>query len=174
MEEVLFGVRGRDEGDVHVSAVSWESGLWFGHEAWCDAVLAAEGFDDVFEEAGAVGHAADLAEFQRGFEDSWAGFGVPAFDVAVELAAGVVDAVVVGLVVDGAGEGVAEHAFGQGLQVGGDVSFEEGGGRGGVCGCGGGEGRVLGGTKLEEFILGWCESVNVVRMEWDGIVYLLP
>ena len=38
---------GRDERDMHVSAVPWQALSGFGHEAWGDAMLDSECFDDV-------------------------------------------------------------------------------------------------------------------------------
>ena len=49
VKEVLVG--GVDDGDVHMAAVSGEALARLGHEAGRYAVLAAEGFDDVSENA---------------------------------------------------------------------------------------------------------------------------
>ena len=109
VEEVLAALV--DERAVHVAGVSGEPFARLGHEAGGHAVFGAEGLDDVFEEGGAVCHEADVGEFEGGFEDAGAGLGVPAFDRDFESGAIVEDLVVVFLVVDGAGERVAEHAF---------------------------------------------------------------
>lgn len=70
-----------------MAAVPGEALDGFRHEAGRDAEGGAKGFDGVFEETGAVGHARDFAVFERGFVDAGAGLGVPAFDVDVEFLA---------------------------------------------------------------------------------------
>jgi hypothetical protein len=73
---------------VHVAAVAGEAVARLGHEAGRDAVGGGDGFDGVFEEGRAVGHAFDVAEGEGGFEDAGPGLGVPALDVGVEFLAG--------------------------------------------------------------------------------------
>lgn len=109
-EEVRSGLLVH-EGDVHVPAVARQALAGFGHEAWRDAVLAADVLDRQLEQRGAVGHLPDLPVLQRGLVHARPGLCVPAFDVAAEFGARVEHAVVPVLVVDGAGQRVAEHAF---------------------------------------------------------------
>lgn len=98
-EEV--GAGGGDEGEVHVAAVSGEALTGFGHEAGRDAVGCGDGFNNVFKETGAVGHAFDVAKGEGGFEDARAGLSMPTFNVGVELLAGVKDTIVVVFVMEG-------------------------------------------------------------------------
>lgn len=113
-----------------MSAVAREALARFRHEAGRGAVPAADAFDHVLEEAGPVGHGFDVVVCERGFEDAGPGFRVPALDVGVEAFAGGEDVVVPGLVVDGAGEGVAGHGFGEVGEGVGGVLLQEGGGAG--------------------------------------------
>lgn len=48
-----------------MAAVSGEALAGFGHEDGRDAVFGRDGFDGVFEQAGAVGDFFDFAEFKR-------------------------------------------------------------------------------------------------------------
>lgn len=78
------------------------------------------------------------------------GLGVPALDAAVELLTRVEDAVEVVLVVDGAGDAVAEHALGQAGQGVDGVLAQEGGGPARVPL---GAGVRLRGAELVELVL---------------------
>ena len=154
VEHVLAGFV--HDGHMHVATVSGEAVLRFCHEAGCCAMSAADALDYIFEEAGTVGHVSDLAVFEGCFEDARSGLGVPAFNVGGEAFASGEDVVVPGLVVDGAGEGVAGHAFGQmGKRVR-WVLLDEGGCAGSI------ERRLVGiiiwrGAKLVELIFSCME-----------------
>jgi hypothetical protein len=116
-------------------------------------VSAADALDDVFEQSGSVGHVFYFAVFERCFEDPWPGLSVPSLDVGGEAFAGCEDVVVPGLIMDGASEGVAGHAFRQVRKRVRWLLLEKGGcGRGIECGFG--RRLVCRSTKLVEFELG--------------------
>lgn len=89
------------------------------------------------------------------FKNTRPTLGMPAFDAASEIGAGVEDAIVVFLVVHWPGQAVTKHTLGQGRQLMGRVVPQKCGGRGGIAFAG-----VLGdgGLELVEFVLGYTSS----------------
>jgi hypothetical protein len=97
-----------------------------------------------------------LPHVTNSFIDSRSTFSMPSFNIASELLAGVKDAIVVILVVDGPSERITKHAFCHRRQCIDWIRPEEGG----RCRCALFGGNVVARrAELVEFILRWVKSV---------------
>lgn len=83
-----------------MAAIPGKSLAGFCHETGRNSIGCGDGLNNVFKETGSVRHAFDVAKGEGSFEDPGAGFSMPAFNVGIELLAGVEYAIVVVFVVE--------------------------------------------------------------------------
>lgn len=181
-EESVVGEGGAEAGDgggvgfaEHVAGVA-EGGVdahdGADHHGEGQVVVAADGEDNFFEDAGGGGVGVGGAVAEGGREADGAVDGFHALDPVVEEAAGLVEAVVVG----GWGGGVAE--FGEGLRGGGPVGEEfvetEDGRKAGV-GADGGVGEPACALIGIEDVVGHGDAADggFLHHEVDVLVYVL-
>jgi len=95
---------------MHMSRIPGQSFPGLCHETWGNSELCRGALYHILEEPSSIRHLANFLVFESCLIYSWSGLCVPALDVNPEVLAVLPHCVIPGLVMYGAGYGIAKHS----------------------------------------------------------------